>query len=343
MLLLLLALGACARVGPPAPVLLGAEGRGYGPALAGEDTVIVGRGVTLYGLAEQHGVPVREIIDANGLNPPYRLYTGQRLRLPSRAGTSHLVRAGDTLWELSRTYGAPMGEIARANGLDPPYTLYEGQRLTIPGRAGAPAAGFVPAPLPSVDVAARDAPPPPPLPVVKPAARLAPRPLLSAPKPAGPGEEAAGGEAGPAPSAAPAAPARDRDGFLWPVGGRVISTFGRKKGGRANDGINIAAPRGTSVRAAEKGVVAYAGNELRGFGNLVLLKHPGGWTTAYGHNDELMVKEGDRVAKGQVIARVGSTGNVSDPQLHFEMRQGTRAVDPLRYLPSRSLQVAAAP
>ena len=119
---------------------------------------------------------------------------------------------------------------------------------------------------------------------------------------------------------------------MWPVRGKVLSGFGPKSKGLHNDGINIAASRGSAVRAAESGVVAYAGNELRGFGNLLLIKHAGGWVTAYAHNETLLVKAGDKVSKGQSIARVGSTGNVTKPQLHFELRRGKRAIDPRRHL-----------
>jgi murein DD-endopeptidase MepM/ murein hydrolase activator NlpD len=130
-----------------------------------------------------------------------------------------------------------------------------------------------------------------------------------------------------APPPAPSAPS-----FAWPLRGAIVSAFGSKKGGEHNDGINIAAGRGAPVRAAGDGTVAYAGNELRGFGNLVLIRHADGWTTAYAHNETLLVKRGDRVARGQVIARAGSTGSVATPQLHFEIRRGRRAVDPAEYL-----------
>jgi murein DD-endopeptidase MepM/ murein hydrolase activator NlpD len=99
-----------------------------------------------------------------------------------------------------------------------------------------------------------------------------------------------------------------------------------------NDGINIGAPRGAPVQAADAGVVAYTGNELRGYGNLILIKHADGWISAYAHCDQLLVKRGDKVARGQVIARVGATGNVNEPQLHFELRHGRQAVDPREFL-----------
>jgi len=113
-----------------------------------------------------------------------------------------------------------------------------------------------------------------------------------------------------------------------------LSSFGAKKNGLHNDGVNIAAPRGAAVRAADNGVVAYAGKEIRGFGNLLLIKHDGGLITAYAHTDTLLVARGDTVTRGQVIGKVGTTGGVETPQLHFEVRQGTRAVDPSKYLPS---------
>ena len=121
--------------------------------------------------------------------------------------------------------------------------------------------------------------------------------------------------------------------FLWPVRGHVIAAYGTGEGGAHNDGINIAAPQGTPVVAADAGTVAYAGNELRGYGNLVLIKHADGWMTAYAHNSALLVKRGEKVARGQTIARVGATGAVGEPQLHFEIRHGTKALDPAEYLP----------
>ena len=120
----------------------------------------------------------------------------------------------------------------------------------------------------------------------------------------------------------------------WPVKGKIISGFGNKPGGLKNEGINIAVPEGTSIRAAEGGVVAYAGNELKGYGNLVLIRHPGGYVTAYAHAKELLVKRGDTVERGGVIGKAGQTGSVSSPQLHFEVRKGATALDPNKFLTS---------
>jgi murein DD-endopeptidase MepM/ murein hydrolase activator NlpD len=120
--------------------------------------------------------------------------------------------------------------------------------------------------------------------------------------------------------------------FRWPVQGRIISVFGTKPDGGHNDGIDVAVPQGTSVKAAENGVVAYAGNELKGYGNLVLVRHANNWVSAYAHNEEILVKRGDKVRRGQIIAKAGNTGTVSQPQVHFELRKGSRPVDPTKYM-----------
>jgi murein DD-endopeptidase MepM/ murein hydrolase activator NlpD len=120
--------------------------------------------------------------------------------------------------------------------------------------------------------------------------------------------------------------------FRWPVQGRIISVFGTKPDGGHNDGIDVAVPQGTSVKAAENGVVAYAGNELKGYGNLVLVRHANNWVSAYAHNEEILVKRGDKVRRGQIIAKAGNTGSVSQPQVHFELRKGSRPVDPTKYM-----------
>ena len=265
----------------------------------GAGAVIVGRGDTVHGLARRHRVPVRAIIDANRLRPPYHLVVGQRIVLPR--GRTHTVKAGDTLYGVSRLYGVDTYVLARANGIGEPYTVRVGQELAIPTANVLAARGEASASAVPVAPAAPRAEP-------APAPR---RPLAKAP-----------------PSAVSRPPTRSGAGFLWPVKGRVISAFGPRAKGLHNDGINIAAPPGAPVGAAENGVVAYAGNEIRGFGNLLLIKHADGWISAYAHNAELLVRRGDRVARGQVIAKVGSSGNVTTPQLHFELRRGKRAVDP---------------
>jgi murein DD-endopeptidase MepM/ murein hydrolase activator NlpD len=120
--------------------------------------------------------------------------------------------------------------------------------------------------------------------------------------------------------------------FVWPVKGKVISSFGQKPGGLYNDGINIKAAESSPVKAVEDGLVAYVGNELRGYGNLIIIKHSGGWISAYAHLKETEIKIGQKVSQGTQIAKVGSTGNVDSPQLYFGIRKGREAVNPQSYL-----------
>jgi murein DD-endopeptidase MepM/ murein hydrolase activator NlpD len=247
--------------------------------------------------------------------------TAGRKSSPVETGASdfHRVRAGETVYGIARQYGVDAYALVSLNRLTPPFDLFEGQRLAIPGRGAPPSA-----------VATAEPPP---------------EPTRSRPV-ARPDSEAAAGQSGARTaavprSAEPSATPSAAGAFVWPVEGRIVSDFGTKGGGRFNDGINIAAPAGTAVRAADDGVVAYAGNELRGFGNMLLVKHPGGWVTAYAHNQELLVRRGESVGRGQVIARVGSTGGVDQPQLHFELRKGKKAVDPMDYLRRPSASAAA--
>ena len=137
----------------------------------------------------------------------------------------------------------------------------------------------------------------------------------------------------PKPATSPSqAPAGNHD-FIWPVSGTPIKGFGAGADGQRNDGVNIAVPEGADVKAAAGGEVVYAGNELAGFGNLILIRHPGGWVSAYAYSASMAVKEGDVVKQGQTIASAGATGNAGTPQVHFELRKGKQPVDPALYLP----------
>lgn len=262
------------------------------PASAAGSVITVQRGDTLYSLARKNGVPLRSLIAANGIRPPYALAVGQKLTLPQ--ALTHTVRRGETGYGISRRYGVNLSALMRLNNVRRPYTLSVGQVLKLPGGA-------------------------------KPAATTTASTAPSAP--------ARGRTVAPA-----APPARSASGFDWPVQGQLASRFGPKEGGLHNDGINILARQGTPVRSAEAGVVVYASNALEGYGNLLLLKHADGWLTAYAHNERLLVNKGDSVRKGQVIARVGETGGVTEPQLHFEIRKGRRALDPLDYLQRRTAE-----
>ena len=137
-------------------------------------------------------------------------------------------------------------------------------------------------------------------------------------------------------------PSLSGDGFLMPVSGRVVSTFGDKADGSRNDGLNIAAAAGTPIRAAENGVVVFTGDRIPGYGRMILVKHAQDFTTAYAHTQTIYVRIGEVVRRGQRIASVGKTGAVGRPQLHFELRQGRAPLDPSGLLEgSRGGQVAA--
>ena len=323
-----LALAACGQSNHLAPVIQGGSG-GRTPlaALSGGagGTVTVERGDSLYKIAKRTGVPLRGLIDANRLRAPYTIYPGQKLKLP--ATDSHVVARGDTVYGIADRYGIEPGALVRANRLEPPYRLEPGQKLRLPGGASQVAAANQGSKAPAP--AARSAPAAVKRETPAPAERQASEPAAQAPSAPQPAPSSEPRRAGPPPQ-------RSGSGFLWPVRGKVLSRFGSIGKGLKNDGINIAADKGAPVHAIENGVVAYAGNELRGFGNLLLVKHDGGWISAYAHNDALLVRTGERVRRGQVISRVGSTGSVDHPQLHFELRRGNRAVDPERYLGDRT-------
>jgi len=307
--------------------------------------VIVKRGDSLYSLSRRHKVSLRGLIVANNVRPPFNLRPGQRLVLP--APREHVVRAGDTLYDISRAYGVDVSSLARINRITAPYRILPGQTLRLPDTTSPVFTAARPASRPSPPRTSRKPPPqtspkPPPQVASRPASRPSP-PQTSRKSPPQAASPPAPREAGPKPAVKPKSPARKivrvpppprkrGGGFAWPVRGKVLSSFGPKGGGLHNDGINIAAPKGAAVKAAENGVVAYAGNEIRGYGNLLLIRHSGGWITAYAHADKLLVQRGDKVNKGQVIARVGHTGNVASPQLHFEIRKGKQAVNPIQHL-----------
>jgi murein DD-endopeptidase MepM/ murein hydrolase activator NlpD len=313
---------ACARNGPPAPVeVKGQEhyGRAISMASVSRDldggAIVVQRGDTLNGLARRHNVAPRALIDANHLRAPYALQVGQRLSLPrAQAPATRIVDAQPAAVE-----AVPPGSVPPAV----PAGRVESAPLAPVSSAPAAAA-------PAIATSAVTAEP------VRAAPALVEARAPEVPSHAAPAASLSEHQIAAVEPASVAMPARAGRGFQWPVRGRVVSDFGPKGGGLHNDGINIAATRGTPIRAAESGVVVYAGNELRGFGNLVLLRHADGWMTAYGHADELAVQRGDQVRRGQVIGRVGATGNVASPQIHFEIRRGARPVNPREHLVSES-------
>jgi murein DD-endopeptidase MepM/ murein hydrolase activator NlpD len=331
------------------------------------DTIEVGHSDTLYGISKRYGVALADLIEANGLHHGTSLKPGQQIVLPpgtlarharreargkpsialvpvakvavtpgavdanpaapEPAGPaspsqspgaavpgewvgSHTIKSGESLYGIARQYRVSLAELQRVNGIDTPLRVKVGTTLKVPGTAAASA--------PSRELAA-EAPPTPK--------------IINAPterkQVAARSDQVSDAE----PLAAPLSAAEQSSGrFRWPARGRVIAGYGRRPDGTHNDGINLALPQGAEVHASEGGKVAYAGNELKGYGNLVLIRHENGWVSAYAHNEQLLVKRDDIVQRGQVIAKAGKTGSVDQPQLHFELRQGSKPVDPLLHL-----------
>ncbi len=312
----------------------------------GGTPVTVANGETLEIIAHKYGVPASAILQANNISNGADIRAGQRLVIPRYAVTStspqaapapvvaaphsvqaatppahaaasvHLVKPGEGLIGIAREYHVPINVLAKANNMLPYAKVNAGDRLTIPAGYGAP----------QQQASAPQATPP-----------RAPAPQQIATAPATQNARMVTPE--PAKQEAPVKTAEATGAlpsFRWPVKGRIITAFGAKSNGQQNDGINIAVPEGTQVKAAEDGVVAYAGNELKGYGNLVLVRHSNGFVSAYANASELLVKRGDTVKRGQVIAHAGQTGNVNSPQLHFEIRKGSTPVDPAQFLGTQS-------
>jgi len=318
--------------------------------------VTVGPADTAQSLSQGFGVPVDIILKANGLGRPEDVRPGQRLIVPVRATADpparptalaataeeteaerrlgappttlddqvderrHVVRSGETLWSIAKAYGVAPEAVIRLNGLPQDGKVRMGETLRIPRADGSP--GGTRAQETEVAAIAGDT-----------ATDAAPESAPQA-EPAVPRTDAAAPRRETASLTPPAATTgrATATGFRWPVRGRIITGFGKQADGARNEGINLAVPAGTPVHAAEAGTVIYAGNELEGYGNLILIQHEDDWVSAYAHNEALRVSRGDKVERGQTIASVGATGSVDRPQLHFELRKASKPVDPLPHL-----------
>jgi murein DD-endopeptidase MepM/ murein hydrolase activator NlpD len=260
----------------------------------------------------------------------YTVDTSRQVPAIARRKT-YTVKSGNSLSERARRRNASVADLQRVNGVVEPHQARPGSLLRTPSSpAGSPP--WVEAPEGAHEGAAGEAQQPN---IInggpKQVAALAPTEIvtdgIAAQDEPSPANSAKGAE-----GASSAAQALPRSKFRWPVKGRVIAGFGAKSDGSHNDGVNIAVPLGADVLAAEAGVVAYAGSELKGYGHLILIRHDNGWVTAYAHNDQILVNRDDKVRRGQVIAKAGKTGSVEQPQVHFEIRQGSLPVDPLTHL-----------
>ena len=318
--------------GSAAPRSLAANhGSGHGGT-----TIIVGTSDTLDTLSRHYDVSPAAILQANGYKGPRALSPGQQLIIPrlttAAAATKskavaattatpsvHIVNRGDTMLSIARRNHVSIAELAKANNLDRSAKLKLGMKLTVPS---AKTAAVTPAVQPRAGAST----------LASPATKLAAvTPKLQ--------EKARLAQATTTPaelSTETPVKATETTGalptFRWPVRGKVITSYGAKTNGKANDGINLSVPEGTPVRAAEDGVVDYSGNELKSYGNLVLVRHSNGYVTAYAHASEVLVKRGDAIKRGQIIAKSGQSGEVGSPQLHFEIRKGSSPVNPLQFL-----------
>lgn len=269
--------------------------------------VRVRRGDTLYSLSQKYDIPLEAIMAENNLTSS-NISIGQYLKFPSH--TIHKVHSGDTLYSLSKKYDISIETIAHDNNLKKPYILKVGDRLKISSWDS-----WLGEEETNSNVQ-----------------KKTPRHSEKTKKTAKKSSKSSKKTAYKVPQNIKIPASQSQKKFAWPVKGKIISDYGALHGTTSNDGINIAGKIGSAIKAADAGSVAYAGNELKGYGNLILLKHKDGWITAYAHNDSLLVKKGDTVKKGQTIAKMGQSGSVSSPQLHFEVRYRTKVVNPKNYL-----------
>ncbi len=346
---------AAERTTPP-PATSFAPPPAVDPQERGEE-IEVQRGDTLYGISKKHGVSLNELMRVNNLTSP-ALKPGQKLALPSGKVVarprpapaavvaaapapadwtgSYTIKPGDSLYGVARQNKVKLDDLQRYNGITDVRRVKPGTVLKVPGVAGATLAEVPATPSPQPVLT-----PPPQPPVTANAAPVPSEPAAPSATPkilnSGAADEKKVASLDPGTAAAVTAPAQASGSVAsgklrWPAKGRIIAGYGPRSDGTHNDGINISVPQGTEVHAAENGSVAYAGSELKGYGNLILVRHDNGLVTAYAHADEILVKRGDRVSRGQVIAKAGKTGAVDQPQLHFEVRRDQTPVDPVAYL-----------
>jgi murein DD-endopeptidase MepM/ murein hydrolase activator NlpD len=284
------------------------------------------QGETVAAIAKKYQVDLSSIVQMNDLVSALALPSGQRLTIP--APENYKVRAGDTVYTIARLFDTSPSDMMKANHLSSSSSIRVGQILKIPKNIGSENLVAVnklpitkssprilkvaraPSSLPQQPTAAIQKESLEPL--VMPSPNVVTQPNIS------PVNLSNSGSRGLS--------------FIKPVSGKIISGFGPKSDGLHNDGINIQASKGTPVRSAEAGEVVYQGNQIEGYGNMILVRHRDGYLTAYAHLEKILVKNGDRVSRGQTIGTVGNTGSVSLPQLHFEVRRGKEAIDPKQKL-----------
>lgn len=273
------------------------------------------KGETLWTVAKSYNVDLRDMLDLNRLSAPYKIRVGERIKIPAPA--SYTVKSSDTLYKVSRMFDTSTTELARLNNIQPPYKLSTGQSLRLPPRHAQQVVVAQMSPRTSSKILMIEREELKSVPTNREEA------LISSPQPSisQRNQETASSRMAP--------PVQlGHIQFIKPVAGKIISGYGPKEDGLHNDGINIKAAHGDVVRAAEQGIVVYQGNQIEGYGNMVLIRHANGYLTAYAHMAKTLVRKGEKVKRGQTIGTVGASGNVKTPQLHFEIRKGRDAIDP---------------
>lgn len=343
-------------VTPPAPKVAP-------KAVAKGEPIEVQQGDTLYGLGKRYNVMISDLMAVNELRNP-SIKPGQKLYLPAGVSAgrvavprarpqasapdaaammpaatdwtgSYTVKPGDSLYVIASRHKVKASELQRVNKITDVMKVKPGIVLKVPGSGSPSAAVAVASPIEppvrtqiasSTGIASEAVAPAP-----------APRPGLNVlnedgPRQVGPVEQREAKAETSAPVQAKSAASGGAMKLRWPVKGKIVQGFGARADGSHNDGVDVAVPIGTDVMAAEAGVVAYAGSEVKTYGNLVLVRHDNGWITAYAYNDKILVQRGDRVKRGQPIAKAGKSGPADQPQLHFEVRVGSKPVDPMPFL-----------
>lgn len=279
-------------------------------------SIAVQKGESLFDIAERTHSPLAGLIKLNHLEPPFLLNEGQIINLPPLK--VHVVKSGETFDQIAKRYSVHLPSLANFNGLKKPYQVTKGQKIVLPPMVRDNLTGLEPRDLidllaAEIDGGAKVSGKTPEI-IIKPK----PTPIEPPPIITGPSKLSKGM-------------------FIWPLNGKIIDSYGQKPGLRKNDGIDISAPQDTPFVAAADGDVVYAGNQLVGYGWLVLVRHSNKIITAYAYGSNIKVKENDKVKKGQTLGYVGQTGRAKTPSLHFQIREGTTPVDPLPYLPQRKL------
>jgi murein DD-endopeptidase MepM/ murein hydrolase activator NlpD len=297
-------------------------------------------GETLFDIAERTSSPLIGLIKLNKLAAPYEINEGQILKIPPLK--VHIAKAGETIETIGKRYSIDPRSLAVFNRLPKPYTIKAGQKIIMPAMVRDSLTGLEPQDLISLlsieigrgnEVSGKQKQvtitKPKNVNPVKITPPITPKPIAT-PKPT------------PTPSTIPVPigpiipkniSENSKGLFMWPLSGRIVDKFGEKPNFRKNDGIDIEAPNNSVFRAAASGTVVYAGNQLAGYGWLVLIKHDNGFITAYAYGSEILVAEKQNVKKGDIIGKVGKTGRAPTPRLQFQIRKGTIPVNPLSYLP----------